>query len=108
MRLAHTHVWPALRYLEARAPSTAASRSASSNTMKGALPPSSIEAFLTVFEHCSRRILPTAVEPVNVILRTRGLEVTSPPIGAELPVSTLKTPLGIPARSPGPAIASAE
>src|SRR5438552_18008584 len=76
--------------------------------MKGALPPSSIEAFFTVFGHCSRRILPTAVEPVNVILRTRGFEVTSPPIAAALPVTTLKTPLGIPARSPSSAIASAE
>src|SRR5207245_9503274 len=53
-------------------------------------------------------IVPTAVDPVNVILRTRGLEVTSPPIAAELPVRTLKTPFGIPARSPSSAIASAE
>ena len=37
-----------LRYLDAIAPSTAASRSASSNTMNGALPPSSSETFLTV------------------------------------------------------------
>ena len=48
--------------------------------MKGALPPSSIEVFFTVFEHCSSSILPTAVEPVKVILRTIGLEVISPPI----------------------------
>src|SRR6266516_3450987 len=86
-RLAHTQVWPVFLYLEASAPSTAASRSASSKTMKGALPPSSMEVFFTVFEHCSRRIFPTAVEP---------------------PVSTLKTPFGIPARSPSSAIASAE
>src|SRR5258706_10978635 len=107
-RFAQTQVWPVFLYLEARAPSTAASRSASSKTMKGALPPSSIEVFFTVFEHCSRRILPTAVEPVKVSLRTIGLEVISPPIAAELPVRTLKTPLGIPARSPSSAIASAE
>ena len=39
-RLEHTQVWPALRYLLATAPATAASKSASSNTMNGALPPS--------------------------------------------------------------------
>src|SRR5215831_6170066 len=86
MRFAHTQVWPVLRYL----------------------PPSSIEAFFTVFEHCSRSTLPTWVEPVKVILRTMGLEVISPPIAEELPVSTLSTPLGMPARSPSSAIASAE
>src|SRR5262249_42436275 len=108
MRFAHTQVCPVFRYFEARAPSTAASRSASSNTMNGALPPSSIDAFFTVFEHCSRSTLPTWVEPVKVILRTIGLEVISPPIAEELPVSTLSTPLGMPARSPSSAIASAE
>jgi len=40
-----TQVWPALRYLLAIAPSTALSRSASSKTMNGALPPSSSESF---------------------------------------------------------------
>src|SRR5207302_8470418 len=54
-----------LRYLEAMAPSTAASRSASSKTMKGALPPSSRESFLTVPAHWAMRILPISVEPVN-------------------------------------------
>ena len=34
--LAHTHVWPLLRNLEAIAPLTAVSRSASSNTKMGA------------------------------------------------------------------------
>ena len=46
-RLAQTHVWPALRNLEIMRPSIAASRSASSKTMKGALPPSSILTRLT-------------------------------------------------------------
>src|SRR5437667_210640 len=48
MRLAHTQVCPVLRYLLAMQPMTAASRSASSNTMKGALPPNSSESFLRV------------------------------------------------------------
>jgi hypothetical protein len=49
--LAHTQVWPALRYLLTIAPSTALSMSASSNTMKGALPPSSRLIFLIVGAH---------------------------------------------------------
>ncbi|MNP38698.1 hypothetical protein D3C76_1322310 [compost metagenome] len=50
-RLAQTQVWPLLRYLETSAPSTAASRSASSNTMNGALPPSSRDTFLMSLAH---------------------------------------------------------
>ena len=73
MRLAQTQVWPVLRYLDMIAPSTAASRSASSNTMNGALPPSSIETFFTVPAHCSISSLPISVEPVKVSLRTIGL-----------------------------------
>ena len=51
MRLAQTQVWPALRNLQIMAPATAASRSASSNTMKGALPPSSIDSRFIVPAH---------------------------------------------------------
>src|SRR6202030_3427956 len=47
-------------------------------------------------------------EPVKVSLRTMGLEVISPPIAAALPVITLNTPLGMPARSASSAMASAE
>lgn len=47
---------PEQRNLLAMAPCTAASRSAFSNTMKGALPPSSIEAFFTVDAACSNSI----------------------------------------------------
>jgi len=108
MRLAQTQVWPALRYFEAMAPSTAASISASSNTMKEAFPPSSSESFLTVGAHCSMSRRPTAVEPVKLSLRTMGLLVISPPIAFESPMTTLNTPLGTPARSASTASASAE
>src|ERR1700740_483851 len=57
---------------------------------------------------CFIRRQPTSVEPVNVTLRTSGLEVISPPISFELPVSTLKTPAGMPARSANAASAKAE
>src|SRR3546814_17888698 len=89
MRLAQTQVCPVLRNLEMMAPSTAASRSASSNTRKGALPPSSSEIFFTVEAHCCISSLPTSVEPVKESLRTIGLEVISPPISLAEPVTML-------------------
>src|SRR5688572_23622801 len=108
MRLAHTQVWPALRYLEAIAPLTAASRSASSNTMNGALPPSSRDTFFTVPAHCDINSLPTSVEPVKLSLRTSGLLVNSPPMALALPVTTEMMPGGRPAFSASTHKASAE
>ncbi len=82
------------------APSTAASRSASSNTMKGALPPSSIEHFITWSAACRSRMRPTSVEPVKVSLRTSGFSQNSLPISDEdEDGTTLNTPAGMPARS---------
>src|SRR6478752_454894 len=108
MRLTHTHVCPVLRYFDAIAPSTAASRSASPKTMNGALPPSSSDTFFIVLAHCAISDLPTAVEPVNDSFRTVGFDVSSAPISAADPVTTLNTPLGTPARSASSASASAE
>ena len=107
-RLAQTQVCPALRYFEAIAPATGASRSASSKTMNGALPPSSRLTFFTVDAHCAISSLPTSVDPVNDSLRTIGFEVSSAPIGPDGPVTTLTTPGGIPARSASSARARAE
>src|SRR5437870_254741 len=61
-----------------------------------------------VLAHCAISSLPTAVDPVNEILRTSGFEVSSPPTSLAEPVMTLKTPIGMPARSPRWASASAE
>src|SRR5947208_8012502 len=108
MRLAQTQVWPALRYLDAIAPLTAISISASSKTIKGALPPNSSETFFTVPAHCSIKSLPISVEPVKVSLRTVGFEVISPPISVAPPVTQEKTPFGTPARSASSHSASAE
>src|SRR5436190_21595246 len=99
MRLAHTQVWPALRYFEAIAPLTAISISASSKTMNGALPPNSSDIFFIVPAHCCISNLPTSVEPVKVSLRTIGFEVSSPPTSFDGPVTQEKTPFGTPARS---------
>src|SRR5437588_12839011 len=82
--------------------------SASSNTMNGALPPSSSESFFTVPAHCSISNLPISVEPVKVSLRTIGFEVISPPISVAPPVTQEKTPFGTPARSANSHGASAE
>src|SRR5687768_3394887 len=108
MRLAQTHVCPALRNLDAITPATAFSRSASSNTMNGALPPSSSDTFLIVGAHCASNWRPTSVDPVKDTLRTAGLDVSSPPMTDAAPVTTLNTPLGTPARSASSASASAE
>src|SRR5882672_3739182 len=108
MRLAQTQVWPAFRYLEVMAPLTAASISASSKTMNGALPPNSRESFLTVPAHCCISNLPTSVEPVKVNLRTIGFEVSSPPTSFDGPATQEKTPFGTPARSSSSHRANAE
>ena len=94
--LAHTQVCPELRNLLAIKPSIASSISASSNTINGALPPSSMVTFCTFSADCAISFLPTAVEPVNEILRTRGLDVKAWPISLEAVDGTMfTTPLGI-------------
>ena len=57
--------------------------------------------------HCAISLAPISVEPVKVSMRTIGLEVSSLPITLALPVMTLNTPLGMPARSASTASASA-
>ena len=61
-----------LRILAIIAPSIAASMSASSNTMNGALPPSSIAGFTMLSAASCSSLRPTSVEPVNETTRTRG------------------------------------
>ena len=97
-----------MRNFDAIAPVTAASRSASSNTMNGALPPSSSDTRLTVCAACAISSFPTAVEPVNVSLRTVGLSASSAPTSSAGPQTTFSTPGGTPARSASAAIARAE
>ena len=85
--------------------------SASSNTMKGALPPSSSDSFLTVGAHCAIRMRPTSVEPVKLRWRTTSLAHSTLPTAmllAPSAVSTLSTPAGMPARTASSAAASAD
>ena len=82
------------------APSTAASRSASSKTRNGALPPSSMETRSRLPADSSARRRPTSVDPVNESFRVRGScnsGRTSAP-GLEV-VTRLSTPAGRPASS---------
>ena len=99
-RLAAVHASPMLRILAITAPSTAASTSASGNTMNGALPPSSIEVRSSPGADCSTSLRPTSVEPVKVSLRSRGSEMIGFETSElELEVRTLSTPAGRPLSS---------
>jgi len=89
-----------LRILAITAPSTALSRSASSNTRNGALPPSSMEVRSSWSAASRTSARPTSVEPVNESLRRRASLISgavSAP--ALLAVRTDRTPAGRPASS---------
>mmetsp|Transcript_31158 Transcript_31158/g.74065 ORF Transcript_31158/g.74065 Transcript_31158/m.74065 type:complete len:360 (+) Transcript_31158:422-1501(+) len=107
IRLAHMHVCPAFRKAERAAPEAARSRSASSKTMSGALPPSSSETFLTVSAAPAISFFPTAVDPVKPIFLTASDARSVLPMAFASPVTTLMTPGGIPARWASSARASA-
>gem|GEM_PF-1935510 len=99
-RFAAVHASPMLRNLASIAASTAWSRSASSNTMNGAFPPSSIEVRSTPCAACSSRARPTGVEPVNDSLRRRGSRMMGSDTAFDVDVViTLTTPAGTPTSS---------
>ncbi len=97
-RVAAVQSWPVLMSAPATAPCTAASRSASSKTTKGALPPSSRCSRLTPAVASAATRLPTAVDPVNETIATSGWATRCSPASFPVPVTTLTTPSGIPAR----------
>src|SRR5216684_1668423 len=89
-----------LRILAIIAPSIAASMSASSNTMNGALPPNSIAVLSTWSAALCRSLRPTSVEPVKDTTRTRGSCSMASTTGPERRDGmTLTTPAGTPASS---------
>ena len=99
---------PPLRIFAAIAPEIATSRSASSRTINGELPPSSIDALTTRGAHSSSSRRPTAVEPVKESLRTRASPRTASTSGAGSSVhTTFTTPSGTPASSSSRTIAIA-
>ena len=88
------------RILAAIAPSTAASRSASSNTMNGAFPPSSMEVRSTFWAASAMSRLPTGVEPVKETFRSRESFSSGPEIPEAVEEeTTFRTPAGRPASS---------
>ena len=94
-------------------PSTAASKSASGNTMFGDLPPSSSVTRFSVSAPLRMMSLPTSREPVKQTLSTPGCATSGAPAVSPNPVSTWNTPVGQPGlledlrRSPDRSAASA-
>ena len=106
-RLAAVQASPMLRILAIIAPSTAASRSASSKIRNGALPPSSMETRSTLSAAWAIRDRPTSVEPVNDSLRVRLSLISGSMTAPErLVVMMLQTPAGRPTSSRIPPRAS--
>src|SRR3989442_1611460 len=97
---------PWLNQIASTTPSTTLSRSASSNTMNGLLPPSSRESFLPEPAVALRMTRPTSAEPVNAILSTSGWSTSSAPVRPS-PAITFSTPGGSPASATSSANASA-
>src|SRR6266540_3246112 len=90
--------WPWLNQIASTTPSTTLSKSASSNTTNGDLPPSSSEIFLPLPAVAWRMIRPTSVDPVKAILSIPAcLTIISPT--APSPVMILITPGGRPTSS---------
>ena len=79
IRLPAAHRWPALLNAERRVQRTASSRSASSQTTSGFLPPSSRESFARRRPASTAISRPTALEPVKLITPTSGFEPGAPP-----------------------------
>src|ERR1019366_7688441 len=90
-----------------RAPSIAASKSASAKKILGDLPPSSSVTRFTVSAACLTMILPTAALPVKAILLTSGCCTSGAPQLSPNPVTMLTTPGGNPTSDRQPAISSA-
>ena len=99
MRVAAVQSWPQLAKAPTIAPSAAASRSASSNTTNGALPPSSMCTRLTVPAASRMTLAPVRVEPVTEISATSSWRASTPPTSGPGPGITLSTPGGRPASS---------
>ena len=82
-----------------RAPSIAASKSASAKTMFGLLPPSSSPTRFTVSLPTFMMCLPTSTLPVKATMSTSGEVARRSPTEPPGPVTTCRTPSGRPASS---------
>ena len=98
-------VCPVAPKMPASAPISARSKSQSSNTMLGLLPPSSRHTGLRLAAPAMAIARPTPGLPVKLVLSIPGLEDSAWPV-SPAPVSTWKTPAGKPACSHKAAISS--
>src|SRR3569833_4458471 len=96
-RVGLMQLWPALRNLLPHAARAAACTWQSSNTNTGAWPPNSIVVGFICRPARAASCLPTAVEPVNEILRTVGWGTRYAEISAGVPNTRLTPPAGTPA-----------
>lgn len=96
-RVPFVQTWPELKKLAVTAMSAARSRSASSNTISGDLPPSSIvTSFSDDAPASDITFLPVSTPPVNDTFAMPGWPVSSAPTEPS-PCTTLNTPAGTPA-----------
>src|SRR4029453_17255212 len=86
-----THDCPDAAKMPATTPFTAWSRSASSNTMLGDLPPSSIVTRFMWRAAFSLMMRPASGPPVKAMRSTRGWLITASPTSGPQPVTTLRT-----------------
>jgi hypothetical protein len=86
-----------LRYFAVASNRLAMSTSASSNTIAGAWPPSSIVTRFMWAPAIAASCLPTAVDPVNDILRMTGCGMRYSEISEATPYTRFITPAGTPA-----------
>ena len=80
-----------------RVESSAASRSASANTIAGDLPPSSIDRPLRFSAAFRKMSCPVVVSPVKEISGTPGCFTSASPASSPSPLTRLNTPSGTPA-----------
>mmetsp|Transcript_12781 Transcript_12781/g.44183 ORF Transcript_12781/g.44183 Transcript_12781/m.44183 type:complete len:269 (-) Transcript_12781:206-1012(-) len=97
MRLAETHVWPAATNAPKATPLTASSRSTSSKTKTGALPPSSAQKLAARPPTRAPIFEPATSPPVKSILATSRCAASAAAATWPWPGTTLTTPGGAPA-----------
>ena len=89
------HTWPVVMYVAiAIRAISASSKAASSSTIAGSLPPSSSVTRVRLAAAICMMALPPPTLPVKHTCFTRGSPITTGPITASAPVTTLRTPGG--------------
>jgi len=93
-RVAATQIWPAMTSAPPVSSRTAASRSASSKTTAGALPPSSSDSRFSVCAAPAMIRLPVALDPVKLITSTASEATSASPTSVPYSLTEFTTPFG--------------